>query len=164
MASQQTDFPHSSFLQAPAFSPWPHNGLKPGSTRRNQPFPPLHGFRSQCFIIATVIKLIHVDYVILRRGINGSFPSNAVFFSDKISDLHSELLGACLNGRALTQARVKPGLGFIPITTEDHTEFQAQCTVMVKNTGFYAYRDPAAQQGRWNRNSQFYGTRVSTIG
>lgn len=66
-----------------------------------------------------------------------------LYFSDKISDLHPELLGACLNGTALTQASVKPGLGFTPSTIENHTETQAQCTVTVKNTGFYAYRDLA---------------------
>lgn len=59
-----------------------------------------------------------------------------LYFSDQISDLHPELLGLVSVVEHLpTQARVKPGLGFIPSTTENHTEIQAHCTVMGKNTG-----------------------------
>lgn len=41
-----------------------------------------------------------------------------LYFLDEVSDLHSELLGACLNSGALTQAWVKPGLDFISSTTK----------------------------------------------
>lgn len=60
-------------------------------------------------------------------------------------DLYAELLGTqCLRIRALTQARVKPGLAVIPSTTEQHPEVQAHGTVKGKNSGSYACRDLAA--------------------